>query len=67
MTQINQQQITNNLSTQALAERWTNILRGKAEEYEHEARKKGATVVSPSLDDICNEMNAYFTGVINEK
>lgn len=47
-----------------LASRWLNILRQKAS-YEHEARKRGETVFSPSIDDICNEMTAYFTGIIN--
>ena len=35
--------------------RWNTILRVKAMEYEHEARKKGDTVTSPDIDDICNE------------
>lgn len=47
-----------------LANRWISILRMKAHEYEHEARGKGKVVASPSIDDICNEITAYFTGVI---
>lgn len=45
-----------------LADRWISILRQKAE-YEHVARKNGEVVCSPSIDDICNEMLAYFTGI----
>lgn len=45
-----------------LKERWIKILRQKAE-YEHEARKNGEVVPSPSIDDICNEMEAFFTGL----
>jgi hypothetical protein len=59
--------MTNNRSIQSLADRWNSILRMKAAEYEHEARKRGEEVASPDIDDICNEMNAYFTGVINDK
>ena len=47
-----------------LANRWISILRMKAD-YEHTARKKGETVCEPSIDDICNEIEAYFTGIIN--
>lgn len=46
-----------------LADRWIMILRNKAV-YEHDARKSGQVVSSPSIDDICNEITAYFTGVI---
>jgi hypothetical protein len=46
-----------------LKNRWISILRNKASEYEHEARKNGKTVVEPSLDDICNEMEAFFVGL----
>ena len=48
-----------------LANRWISILRMKASEYEHTARKKGETVCVSDIDDICNEIEAYFTGVIN--
>jgi len=48
--------------TEELAKRWISILRMKAE-YEHEARKNGEEVSSPSIDDICNEMIAFFTGL----
>ena len=44
-------------------ERWNSILRMKASEYEHTARKEGNAVTSPSLDDICNEMRAFFKGL----
>ena len=46
-----------------LHERWNAILRGKASQYEHTARKNGEIVSSPSLDDICNEIDAFFAGL----
>lgn len=46
-----------------LKNRWIGILRMKASDYEHTARKNGEVVPSPSLDDICNEMEAFFTGL----
>jgi len=52
------------LTSKELAERWIGLLRIKAR-YEHDERKLGKTVASPSIDDICNEMTAYFTGIIN--
>ena len=42
--------------------RWESVLRYKASMYEHEARKNGEEVASPSLDDICNEMTAFLAG-----
>ena len=48
-----------------LKERWVSILRSKAS-YEHNERKSGKTVASPSIDDICNEMEAFFTGLANK-
>ena len=48
-----------------LKERWIGILRLKAE-YEHEERKAGKVVASPSIDDICNEIEAFFAGLIRE-
>jgi hypothetical protein len=51
-------------TTEELADRWIALLRQKAT-YEHEMRKNGETVGSPSIDDICNEMTAYFTGIID--
>ena len=48
--------------TRQLYKRWNSILRMKAE-YEHNARKNGEVVASPSIDDICNEMEAFFTGL----
>jgi len=47
----------------SLKNRWEGILRMKAGEYEHIARKRGETVCSPSLDDVCNEMEAFFIGL----
>lgn len=46
-----------------LKNRWISILRHKASVYEHEARKRGEIVTEPSLDSICNEMEAFFTGL----
>lgn len=50
---------------QELKERWISLLRMKASEYEHQVRKNGETVCEPSIDDICNEMEAFFTGLEN--
>ena len=44
--------------------RWIGLLRIKAEEYEHPARKEGKRIVSPDLDDICNEMKAFENGFL---
>jgi DNA-directed RNA polymerase specialized sigma24 family protein len=52
-------------TTRIMADRWITILRQKAE-YEHNARKMGEVVASPDLDDVCNEMIAYFSGIINK-
>ena len=49
-------------ATKELANRWISILRQKAH-YEHEERAKGIIVPEPSIDNICNEMIAYFSGV----
>ena len=46
-----------------LKNRWIGLLRSKASEYEHEARKNGEVVTEPSIDGICNEMEAFFTGL----
>jgi hypothetical protein len=48
-----------------LKKRWNYLLRDKASQYEHKARKNGEVVTSPSIDDICNEMEAFFTGLEN--
>ena len=53
-------------TTEELANRWIYLLRQKAE-YEHNARKNGEVVTEPSIDDVCNEMIAYFTGIINNE
>ncbi len=42
--------------------RWTSALRSKASRYEHNARKNGEIIIYPSLDDICNEMDAFLAG-----
>lgn len=44
-------------------DRWIGTLRHKASVYEHEDRARGKEVTSPSLDDICNEMNAFLAGL----
>jgi hypothetical protein len=48
----------------SLRDRWDRILRGKASDYEHKARKNGEVVCGPSLDDLANEMDAFFTGLL---
>ena len=53
------------MNTQELKKRWVSLLREKAT-YEHEMRKRGEVVCSPSIDDICNEMEAFFTGLQNK-
>ena len=47
-----------------LKNRWIAVLRLKAVEYEHPARAKAEAVSEPDLDTICNEMEAFFTGLI---
>lgn len=47
---------------ESIKQRWVDILRQKAS-YEHEERKKGKVVASPSIDDICNEMEAFFSAL----
>ena len=51
---------------QDICDRWVRLLRHKAE-YEHNARKADEVVASPSIDDICNEMEAFFTGLQNNE
>lgn len=51
-------------STRIMFDRWISLLRQKAE-YEHVAREKGEIVSSPDIDDICNEMIAYTSGLLN--
>jgi len=53
------------MTYEELKNRWINLLRDKAREYEHTARKNHEVVVSPDLDDICNEIDAFFTVLIN--
>ena len=47
---------------QELEKRWIGLLRMKASEYEHTARKAGKVVSEPSIDDVCNEIEAFFVG-----
>lgn len=49
-------------SIEEMFDRWTGAMRQKASQYEHEDRKKGKEVFYPSLDDICNEMEAFLAG-----
>lgn len=44
-------------------ERWKSTLRYKASRYEHPARLGGEEVAYPSLDDVCNEMDAFLAGL----
>ena len=53
------------MTKEELKDRWVKLLRYKAA-YEHEERKKGKVVSSPSIDDICNEMEAFFTGLTDK-
>lgn len=53
--------------TEEIFERWNSLLRMKASEYEHDARKRGEVVVGPSIDDICNEMKAFLAGIESKK
>ena len=43
---------------------WISILRMKAKEYEHKARKNGEPVCNPSLDEICNQMECFKKGFL---
>lgn len=52
------------MTKQELKTRWIAILRQKAE-YEHNAREEGEVVCEPDIDDICNEIEAFFTGLTN--
>lgn len=54
------------MNNQELKDRWVSILRQKASKYEHEARKNGEIVFEPCLDVICNEIEAFFTGLDNK-
>jgi hypothetical protein len=54
------------MTQEELKNRWVELLRMKASDYEHSARKKGEVVCEPSIDDICNEIEAFFTGLINK-
>ena len=58
--------IKHEYSTQIMFDRWITLLRQKAE-YEHNARKNNEVVTSPSIDDLCNEMISYASGVLNNK
>jgi len=51
-----------NEKLEELKNRWVGLLRQKAE-YEHNARNNGEVVASPSIDDICNEIEAFFVGL----
>lgn len=53
------------MKLEELKRRWISILRNKAE-YEHKDRKNHIVVSSPSIDDICNEIEAFFTGLANK-
>jgi hypothetical protein len=54
------------MEKEELKNRWISILRQKASDYEHPARNKGEVVYEPSIDVICNEIEAFFTGLNNE-
>jgi hypothetical protein len=46
-----------------IKDRWIRILRQKAQDYEHVARSIGENPSSPDIDDICNEIEAFFAGL----
>ena len=50
-----------------LFNRWVEIIRDKAIEYEAQARKdgKGETVSNPDLLDIANEIDAFACGLLD--
>lgn len=50
------------MNIQELKDRWISLLRMKAK-YEHNARANGEIVSSPDIDDICNEIEAFFAGL----
>jgi len=50
------------MNKQELKNRWVSLLRIKAG-YEHEMRRRGEIVCKPDIDDICNEIEAFFTGL----
>ena len=52
------------MTKEELKKRWISILRAKAG-YEHSARTNKEIVTSPDIDNICNEMEAFFTGLDN--
>ena len=52
---------SNELSAEKLAERWISIIRGNARMYEKKMRAGVQEIPRPDLDDICNEITAYFT------
>jgi hypothetical protein len=51
-----------NKELEELKHRWTIILRHKAK-YDHDARKAGLEPSRPDLDDLCNEMEVFFTAL----
>ena len=53
------------MTQKELKDRWIKLLRQKAK-YDHNARGRGEVVTSPDIDDICNEMEAFFTGLFKE-
>ena len=46
-----------------MKERWIQIIRQKAHEYEHPARSNGESVMQPDLDQIAWEIEAFFEGL----
>jgi len=53
------------MNNEELKDRWITLLRHKASDYEHKDRQNGKIVSSPSIDDICNEIEAFFVGLTN--
>ena len=59
--ELNEQYIPTSL--EKLNERWCQIIRAKAEEYEVGSK---IPVTQPDLYDIANEIDAFFTGLENK-
>ena len=60
--QVKKDNMIKNKSTENIKNRWISILREKAK-YEHNDRIKGKIVTSPNINDVCNEIEAFFEGL----
>jgi len=46
-----------------LKNKWIRILRSKAKEYEHNRGEGERDVLRPDIDEVCNEIEAFFAGL----